>query len=484
MKTSLSAWFSTRIASRWVSLLLSIWFLHGLVSGQESGGATLVSVKPENGAQEVDPSTTVTFTFSAPMKRQQSVMWFAGGMPIDETKVTYVWSADSKTLTASMAVGWPANREVQWMLMPTIEPLPPFFPGQKGFEDLEGNMLEGDTEGSFKTKLGGGTGPITEVFTNSCGQTFTNIVKSTFSLSRMASHSQTGPDTVVPKAGSGEDSPFGFLAMVMLQPPAVATNGTLRWPSGQNQPLMTFPMSPMLYLTDSATNLTSLTSKFPAGGYTFTLQGASGVPASVNVSLVETAIPVIRVVNYAAAQAVDGTKDFVVSWAPLGATAKDSVQFDLRDASGNPLITSPDSGCPGALDGTSTSFKIPAGVLKPGVSYVGHIQVTLGSTTTEIDATTRSSSFTFSGTEFPIMTTGGGLPPATPTVLAMPRVEGANLLIGCTATVAGRTYRLESGSDLSGPWAGVADKAASATSLQFEVPVPVAGPQFYRVVDR
>jgi hypothetical protein len=66
----------------------------------------------------------------------------------------------------------------------------------------------------------------------------------------------------------------------------------------------------------------------------------------------------------------------------------------------------------------------------------------------------------------------------------MPRIEGANLVIGCTATVAGRTYRLESGSDPSGPWTGLVDKAASATSLQFEVPIPVAGPQFYRVVDR
>ena len=484
MKPILSASPWVRIPGRFRSLLFSLACLFGAAVAQEAGGPTLLSVKPENGAREVDPSITVTFTFSAPMKRQQSVMWLAGGMPIEESKVAYVWSADGKTLSASVAAGWPANREVQWVLMPTIEPVPPFFPGVTGFEDVEGNMLEGDTEGSFQTKLGGGTGPITEVFTNSCGQTFTNIVKSTFSLSRMASHSQTGPDTVVPKAGSGDDSPFGFVAMVMLQAPAVATNGTLRWPSGQNEPLMTFPMSPVLYLTDSATNLTSLTSKFPAGGYTFTLQGASGVPASVNVSLVETAIPVIRVVNYAAAQAVDGTKDFVISWAPLGATAKDAVHFDLRDASGNPLITSPDSGCPGALDGTSTSFKIPAGVLKPGVSYVGHIQLTLGSTTTEIDATTRSSSFTFSGTEFPIMTTGGGLPPATPTVLGMPRIEGANLVIGCTATVAGRTYRLESGSDPSGPWTGLVDKAASATSLQFEVPIPVAGPQFYRVVDR
>jgi hypothetical protein len=484
MQIILSAWPSARIPGRFLSLLLSVACLFGAAVAQEFGGPTLVSVKPENGAKEVAPSTTVTFTFSAPMKRQQSVMWMAGGMPIDESKVVYVWSADGKTLSASVAAGWPANREVQWVLMPTIEPVPPFFPGVTGFEDLDGNMLEGDTEGSFQTKMGGGTGPVTEVVTNSCGQTFTNIIKSTVTLSRMASHSQSGPDTVVPKAGSGEDSPFGFLAMVMLEAPAVATNGTVRWPSGQTQPLMTFPMSPMLFLADSATNLSSLASKFPAGSYVFSLQGASGVPSSVSVSLVETAVPVIRVVNYSAAQAVDGTKDFVVAWAPLGATSKDAVRFDVRDASGNVLVASPDSGCPGALDGTSTSFKIPAGVLKPGVGYVGHIQLTLGFTVTEIDATTRSSSFTSTGTEFPIVTTGGVLPPATPTILGMPRIEGANIVIGCTATVTGRTYRLELGPDMAGPWTGVADKVATGASLQFEAPVPSAGPQFYRVVDR
>ena len=485
MQTILALWTSAQVPRRLASLLLAFVCLCGAASAQESGGLALLSVKPENGAKEVDPSVTVTFTFSAPMKRQQAITWLAGTGMIDEKKVVYSWSADSKVLSASIPGGWPANREIQWILMPTIEPVPPFFPGVTGFEDLQGNMLEGDTEGSFQTKLGGGgTGPITEVVTNSCGQTFTNVLKSTFTVSRMASYTQTGPDSVVPKAGSGEDGPFGFLAMVMLEAPAVATNGTLRLPSGQTQPLMSFPMSPMLFLTDSATNLNNLTTRFPAGTYGFTLQGASGVPASVNLSLAEVTIPVIRVLNYAAAQSVDGTKEFILTWAPLGATSKDSVYVDVRDASGNILIMSPDSGCPGALDGTSTSFKIPAGVLKPGVSYIGHIQLTLGFTQTEIDATTRSSSFTFTGTEFPMVTTGGGLPPATPTVLGTPQIEGASLVIGCTATVSGRTYGLESSTTPAGPWSGVVDKVATGTSLQFEAPVPAVGPQFFRVVDR
>jgi hypothetical protein len=485
MKTVLMALLSSRIFPRFVGLMLALACLFGKATAQESGGPILLSVQPENGATQVDPSVAVTFTFSAPMKRQQSVMWLAGTGVIDETKVIYSWSADGKTLTASMGGGWPANREIQWVLMPSIEPLPPFFPGVTGFEDLQGNTLEGDTEGRFQTRIGGGgTGPRTEVVTNSCGQTFTNVLKSAFTVSRMASYTQAGPDSVVPKAGSGEDGPFGFLAMVMLEAPAVATHGTLRLPSGQTQPLMSFPMSPMLFLTDSATNLNSLTTRFPGGIYGFTLQGASGVPAVVNVSLAEVTIPVIRVLNYVAAQSVDGTKDFVITWAPLGATSKDSVSVEVRDPSGNVLVVSPDSGCPGALDGTSTSFKVPAGVLKPGVSYIGHIQLTLGVTQTEVDATTRSSSFTFTGTEFPMVTTGGGLPPATPTGLGTPKIEGASLLIGCTATVSGRTYGLESSGTPAGPWSGVADKVATGTSLQFEAPVPVVGPQFFRVVDR
>ncbi len=485
MQTLLAFWTSARTPSRLALLLLTYAALLGAASAQESGGPTLLSVKPENGATEVDPSVTVTFSFSAPMKRQQAITWLAGTGMIDDKKVVYSWSADSKVLSASIPGGWPANREIQWILMPTIEPLPPFFPGVTGFEDLEGNMLEGDTEGSFQTKTGGGgTGPRTEVVTNSCGQTFTNTLKSTFTVSRVAWYTQTGPDSVVPKAGSGEDGPFGFLAMVMLEAPAVATNGTVRLPSGKTQPLMSFPMSPMLFLTDSATNLNSLTTRFPAGTYGFTLQGASGAPASVDVSLTEVTIPVIRILNYAAAQTVDGTKEFAVTWAPLGATSKDLVSVDVRDASGNVLIVSPDSGCPGALDGTSTSFKIPAGVLKPGVSYIGHIGLTLGYSQTEVDATSRSSSLTATETEFPVVTTGGGLPPATPTVLGTPRIEGASLVIGCTATVSGRTYGLESSTAPAGPWSGVTDKVAAGTSLQFEAPVPALGSQFFRVVDR
>ena len=66
---SIAPW--TRIPVRSVSLLLSLWILFGMVSGQEVSGPTLLSVKPENGAQEVDPSTAITFTFSAPMKRHR-----------------------------------------------------------------------------------------------------------------------------------------------------------------------------------------------------------------------------------------------------------------------------------------------------------------------------------------------------------------------------------------------------------------------------
>ena len=343
-----------RVSGRLPVLLVALACLLAKVLGQEVGTPTLLTVLPQRGATQVDPTQLVTFSFSTPMQRQQAVLWFAGSSPIDTNRVVYSWSPDSKALSASLPGGWPGDREIQWILLPSVAAVPPFFDGIAGFEDVDGNPLEGEAEGSFQTKAGGSTGPVIVVVTNSCGQVFTNVVKSSFSLNVSVLHLQNGPDTVVLKPGTGDDAPCRFTALVMLEGSAKATQGKLRLPSGEIRPLTSSPMLPLFFLSETAQSLEALSTRFPMGSYQLSLEGASGVPGLVHVTLPGDSIPTIRLVNYTAAQSVDAAKDFVLTWAPIGATAQDGLKVQLRDSAGKVVVSSPDPGCPGALDGTST----------------------------------------------------------------------------------------------------------------------------------
>ena len=236
-----------RVSGRLPVLLVALACLLAKVLGQEVGTPTLLTVLPQRGATQVDPNQLVTFSFSTPMQRQQAVLWFAGSSPIDTNRVVYSWSPDSKALSASLPGGWPGDREIQWILLPSVAAVPPFFEGIAGFEDVDGNPLEGEAEGSFQTKAGGSTGPVIVVVTNSCGQVFTNVVKSSFSLNVSVLHLQNGPDTVVLKPGTGDDAPCRFTALVMLEGSAKATQGKLRLPSGEIRPLTSSPMLPLFF---------------------------------------------------------------------------------------------------------------------------------------------------------------------------------------------------------------------------------------------
>lgn len=477
-------WPLRRISGRFPLLLVAVVGLFATVLGQEVGGPTLLTVLPQRGAIQVNPTQWVTFSFSSPMKRQQAVLWLAGSSPIDTNRVVYTWSSDSKALSASLPGGWPGDREIQWILLPSVAAVPPFFDGIAGFEDLDGNPLEGEAEGSFHTQAGGSAGPVSVVVTNSCGQVFTNVVKSSFSLNVSVVHLQNGPETVVLKPGTGDDAPCRFTAIVMLEGSAKATQGTLRVPSGEIRPLTSSPMVPLFFLSETAQSLEALSPRYPAGNYRFSLEGASGVPGSVDVALPGDSIPTIRLVNYTAAQSVDAAQDFVLTWAPIGATAQDGLKVQLRDAAGKVVVSSPDPGCPGALDGTSTSFKIPGGSLKAESVYAGEIALSLRDAGAEIDATTRSLSLRWTSTEFLLGTDSGGLPPVAPVVLKALAIDNGSLVIGCTAAEAGRGYRLESADNFLGPWSSVTEKVASGSQMQFEVALTPSGWRFFRVVGR
>lgn len=72
----------------------------------------LVDVDPPNGAENVDPATSVTFTFNEPMAPDVGILWEP-----EPTGGSYSWSADQLTLTYSHDP-FPAGQAVRWTLNP------------------------------------------------------------------------------------------------------------------------------------------------------------------------------------------------------------------------------------------------------------------------------------------------------------------------------------------------------------------------------
>lgn len=220
----------------------------------------------------------------------------------------------------------------------------------------------------------------------------------------MASHWQTGPDTLIPGADDDEEEPpFWFTASWSVEGSASALGGVVRTPGGEELPLEVIPWSGTLDARVGSDDLAGLQRRFSPGRYTVQLFGAQGLPDTVQVPLEASGFQVARVQNHGAAQDVDASRDFQLVWAPLGGSVGDPVTVMIGTMGGGTLLRSPDPGCPGALNGAATSFTIPAGTLRDGVLHrvvVMSIQAMRGD---EIGPATESVSGYIALTEFSLM---------------------------------------------------------------------------------
>ncbi len=121
----------------------------------------------------------------------------------------------------------------------------------------------------------------------------------------------------------------------------------------------------------------ALDAGFPNGNYIFNFKGAAYSSVQVTLPLSGDTYPTNpRFSNFTAAQSVNPISDFTLSWSSLGLTANDFVQLTIYDCTeeDNVFIT-PDAMQPGALNGTATSYTIPANTLYAGLQYTAELLV-------------------------------------------------------------------------------------------------------------
>lgn len=292
----------------------------------------VIGTTPYNGATGVSPTTTVMFTFTMSMNQGvTTAQFFDGPTPITTTPL---WSEGNVLICFPMPQ-FPAGRTITWIVT-----------GQS----LGGIPLS-PAFGSFTTSSGSGG-----------GGSGTNAITS-FTLGKWHTYHQTS--TSLPTLDP--DVPYAFNAMTSLSSNRTATNILLRLPTGGVSNLVQNPYAQEQFtLFAFNTNLATFEATFPSGYYTNTVKAvASNQTVAINfpAGLVQPGAP--HVANYTAAQSVNATQAFVLTWDAFpGGTAADAIQVEIGD-----VFSSTNVGSPGALTGTATSLTIPAGKLQPGTTY-------------------------------------------------------------------------------------------------------------------
>lgn len=386
----------------------------------------------------------MTFTFSEPMNSTTiSVIFMDGSAPLPALRA---WSSGKTVLTCTPAAPWPTGHTIIWTVSGS---------------SARGEVLGGTTFGMF-------TGPAGNI---GCDPSAPML---SLSVSKGASYQQTSTGI---RAWGG-----CLLACVTLPCPREATSVILRTPPPDfGPPVGPFSMSPSSlpgHLTLQECPLTTpLDFKFPEGDYVFDIQAAtSNQQVTVNFPSSVTNPPAPRLSNYAAAQAIDPTQPFTLTWdAFTGGTAANCIYVEIYGGA----FKTPAPGEAGALDGTATSVVIPANALQPNHPYAGCVSfydyLLLTNGTSSKSLVYRSAT-----TEFSLATTGGsGYSPAITNVTW----AGAGTFAFEVACPIGQPLVAECRTNLAvSQWETLCATNSTTARVRFSDPAASTRPRaFYRV---
>jgi hypothetical protein len=295
--------------------------------------------------------------------------------------------------------------------------------------------------------------------TNTCVSPLDLGNYSKFTIAEYAEYEQTNAAGAVP---FGSNS-FHFEAVINLASNLTATSAMVTIPNIGPETMNTNDDSHFSYIV--ATNsFANLVSAFPDGEYEFIVSNNT-----TSISLPEfTTLPnAPTLTNYTAAQSIDATKDFTLSWVPFsGGTTRDYIDVQLSGKSGA-VFKSGEYLCPVSLNGTASSVLIPANTLATNQIYtaeIDFIKVLLLDTNSipgdALQAGTESVTFTS------VSTSAAQIPP--PVLGNAALVPGGGIQFDL-ATTPGVTYTVQFSGDLSIPsgWTSLLVTNANSTSVTF-----------------
>lgn len=310
--------------------------------------------------------------------------------------------------------------------------------------------------------------------TNACVSPLDSEDYTKFTIAEFAEYGQTNADGTVPFASNS----FYFEAAIGLATNMSASAAMVTIPNSGPQTMRMTDSHHFAYIA-STNSFSNLTAAFPDGVYDFIISNNSTA-----VSLPEfTTLPNAPTLsNYAAAQAIDATKDFTLSWVPFsGGSAKDYIDVQLSGEFGL-VFKSGEFLCPISLDGTASSVLIPANTLATNQTYeveIDFVKVLL------LDTNSMPGDALLVGTEAVTITSVSTSPgQITPLVLANAALLPGGGIQFDLATTPGVTYSIQFNENLSNPagWTSLIVTNAASSSVTFTNTPPTSNAGFYRVV--
>jgi hypothetical protein len=417
----------------------------------------LLSTVPAMLATGISTNAPVVFTFSEAMDPSVTSATFSDiTSPSVSLPVTTDWSVSNSVLTCTPTTPFPMGKMIAWEV--------------KG-KSAKGVSLSGSTQGFFTTVKGSGGGSGGSGTVYPTGNTNQNTV---FALGKTHLYTQTNSSAPV----LSPSIPYSFSASAMLASNVAVSEVGVKTPLSRNLSLSeNFVRKGMYYFYINGTNASALDRDYPDGQYAFGVQGTPTLQATVSLpaSAALPQPPAPRVSNYDAAQSIDASQPFVLTWDPFnGATAADFISV-LADN-----FETPEPGQPGALTGTIASFTIPANTFRPSSNYfviVAFYHTVIGTNTAMNCGTV---AYRGTATRLGLVTAPSGVVP-TPIVFSHPAWTGAGFQFELSGAP-GQTIILQTNSSL-GPGQWQKWRTVNLPAARVQVTDPLASsvtPRFYR----
>lgn len=234
-------------------------------------------------------------------------------------------------------------------------------------------------------------------------------------------------------------------------------------------------------LRESFASQAALDARFPNGALTLRLDTAHNGVRLQSLTLPAGNFPAApQIANFNEASVIEAGQPFVVRWQPLaGGTSSDFVQVQVRKGAAIAAASADHPFAAGALNGTSTSFGLPAGLLAPGESCEVSI---LFIEAAQLDSFTYPKALGLCGyarqTTATIRARGGNI--TTPQLRNLRR--GPNIVQFELAADPGRQYIMQSSANFQA-WSNLLVTNAPGPHFDLQLPVDLRqNHQFLRVV--
>jgi hypothetical protein len=397
----------------------------------DSTPPTLVETTPHNFQRGIQTHSGIAFTFSEPMQANQSITWSGN---VNPANFRYDWATNGLTLFCTYNGLLPTSSTISWTLNPT---------GQSLFRDLAGNPLPSNIAGSFSTVATNGTG-VSDALQLTVYKT-ANYVQTNASVTDVVPLTTNTHTYGVSIRLSGHITVTNILSDI---------NNTIF----SYVPFDGSEGDSFQFESQNFTSQGQMDALYPNGNHSFSFRTVHEGTNNVTVPLTGDLYPAAPVIaNYAAAQSVNSSNSFTLSWNPFtNGTANDFVLIEINERLGNDgfldIFRTPDLGQPGALNGTATSVAIPANTFAAGSRYNVSITFVKGVYLSTTNYPPLVAGAYGAETSFQLQTAGT---PAQPS-LAFTTVPGESHRHVLVTGEPFRQYQLQAATNLSSPvWEAV-----------------------------